>query len=310
MSEKKLDQFFPLDLGWIAKSSQSWAPEDAGPLFFVILYLWENGGRAPDNDRVLGLIARISPKKWRFAKEKVGAFFRYENGEIIQDYLVSLYAEKQAKHLSNSTKAAKGAKAKWEKARSASPSWIAPSTTSSIAPSIPPSDASSNAWDMLRASSYSSLNLDLKREEDSIARPVPEIPVNPSCPEILETLRAYPKVRHLPNGSTTAVRVTESSAHLAAAYLTRYPTYPLALAARYTAKRDKCPKDFENWIADPPAASVVMAAYDAHLKAEAEEKVKKAGIPLVDARVLREEIRNLVDEVNHHAQSQRSLSHA
>jgi uncharacterized protein YdaU (DUF1376 family) len=296
MEGAKLDEFIPLHLGWIAKESKDWPSEDVGPILMVIFYLWPKGGRALNDVRKLAKVAGVSPRAWVGIRKTAGDFFREEGDDLVQDFLGDLYAEKSRVYLGNRSKAQKGAAARWGNSRTNAPS-NAPSNASGNAPSIAPRYAKS----MLRASSC----IDLKnseREEESNARPVP---VSSAAVEITEAIDAYPRSRTV-SGVTTEVRIGEESARaLAAEFLTRNREYPLAWAARYTAKTDKCPRDFSNWIADPPAAERVLAFYHAALRDKREKRAAVEGESLKSDPA---QLRAMVEEITTNAG--KGLTHA
>jgi uncharacterized protein YdaU (DUF1376 family) len=295
MEGAKLDKFFPLDLAWIAKASEDWDSKDAGPVLWVLFYLWPKGGRAPNDARKLATVAGISLKAWKGVRERVGTFFREDAGDLVQDFMVKLYAEKLAAFQSNKKKADAAIAARWEKGKKSTPS-----NTPGNTPSIPSSNTPGSTPASVRADlSYSDLKISSEREEGSSATAVPTVTVDE---EITAALRAYPKTRKLPNGGETDVRIGENARDLAAAFLAAHPGYPLALAARYTAHRDKFPKDFANWLLDPPAADIVLAAYDAHLKARGLKRASDYS-PADPAS-----LRALVGAINSHAEG--SPSHA
>lgn len=299
MEDTSLNIFLPLDLGWIAKAAQDWTPEDAGPAFFLILYLWAKGGSTEYDEKKLSAAARVSAKKLKKILSRLNPFFHVENQTITQPYLKALYTEKLRVRRSNSEKASHSARSMWEKKRNESIN-----TKKNLnAPSIASSSASSIASGSVRAFSCIDLNLDLKGEERSNASPVPI--VTPDDPEITAAIQAFPKTRETPTGSTEVV-IGTNARQLAADFLNLHPGYPLKLAASYTAKTNRRARDFENWILNPPDRDVVLTAYEEKLKREAAERLNGKGFAPADPKKLR----NLVNEVKHHAHRARSLSHA
>ena len=257
MSDSSIEKWFPMDIDWILRASQGWDSAWGGPVLWVLCKMWPAGGRTLNNDRELANAARVSVATWKKIRLGLGDFFRVDGEFLVQDTLAEKHAENLAKYTARVNKATNAANAGWDKRRSKD----APSN----APSIAPGNASSMPRESVRVINLGfNLGSDLGEEQGSNATAVPTFA--PDHPEILAALAKYPKTRMVTGGGTTQVRIGENAGALAAAYLTKNPTYPLRLAASYTARTDKYAPDWHNWIANPPAAAVVLAAYDAYLK--------------------------------------------
>ncbi len=298
MAEVVLDQFIPLPLGWIATAAQDWEADDAGPIFFVILYMWPKGCRVRNDPKKLAAVAKVTPKAWARILASLGGFFRVDGDYLVQDFLAALYVEKSKVRGSNVSRASKGAQARWGTKPAADASSNAPGNASSI--------ASGNAPDILRASSSLDLKSFLEGEEKTIARAVP---VSPDDPEITQALLKFPRTRALDGGGTAEVVVGQNAKFEAAVYLTEHPGYPLLAAVRYSAAQGKRMRNWDNWIANPPAQARVLAWLDGDLKEKGEkrrEEHKNKGYTLATPRALRPLVREILDN----ADTQRSLAHA
>lgn len=119
--------------------------------------------------------------------------------------------------------------------------------------------------------------------------------------EIDAAIKAYPTRRELPGGGTTGVYIGEDAKALARAYLAANPHYPLKLAAQYTAKTDKRPRNWATWIANPPATSVVLTAYEATLKERAERRAASEAFEPADPTALRAKVREITDHAKKEA---------
>ncbi|MEO7959863.1 MAG: hypothetical protein ABIW76_24555 [Fibrobacteria bacterium] len=300
ISEAKLDKFYPLDLPWWFTVSQDWEPEDKGPVLLVLVYLWTKGGRAP-NDKKIIRASGVSLKVWEGITSRIGAFFRLDAGDLVQDALLTLYTSKSKTYVSNQVKAVNAintrhernrAKAALKKTADATPSNTPSTTWSNNLDATPSSTPSSTPGPVRAISSFLDLRSSLKPGEDPNARVMPMTPGEIDA-EIAAAIAAYPKTRTTPEGKTVEVVIGESAAGLARAFLTANPHYPLTLAAKYTAKTGTRPRNWEKFIADPPAASVVLTAYERALKARAETRLKVSG----ESTPAPKELRGIVERI-------------
>jgi len=274
MSESSIHKWFPFDISWYLTASQSWDPAWGGPVLWVLCKMWPDGARTLNDDRALAQTARVSLATWKKIRVGLGDFFRVDGDFLVQDVLAAKHAENVVKYTKRVDKGKNAIAARWEKQRAKDSLSNTPSITSGDTPSIPQVP--------IRGINLSFLGSDLEREEGSNATAVPTFPED--HPEILGALAAFPKTRLVPGGGSTQVRIGENAARLAAAYLTKNPTYPLTLAAKYTARTDKHTPDFQNWITNPPAASVVMAAYEAFLRQREADRIAREGLSTDETR--------------------------
>ncbi|MCG8608934.1 MAG: YdaU family protein [Pseudomonadales bacterium] len=110
----KPDVFMPLYIGDYLAGTSRLSAEQHGAYLLLIMDYWMNGA-LPDDDVLLANIARLTPDAWSMHKHILMQFFIVSEGAWTHKRIEEELQKAQDKKTAAQEKAAKAAKARWEK---------------------------------------------------------------------------------------------------------------------------------------------------------------------------------------------------
>jgi len=69
--------------------------EEFGAYCRILFVMWRHGAQLPDDDKELGIIAGVTPKRWQKIKEKVRRPFTSSDGVLTQKRLTETWHDVQ-----------------------------------------------------------------------------------------------------------------------------------------------------------------------------------------------------------------------
>ena len=89
--------------------------EEHGAYLLLLAAMWRRNGWVPDDDRDNARIVGLTSAKWRRAKERLGEFLVFNNGQISQKNLLKIWENTQEKIEKNRSNGTKGGRPKSNK---------------------------------------------------------------------------------------------------------------------------------------------------------------------------------------------------
>lgn len=102
--------YMPLYVSDLLADTTTLSAEEFGAYTLLICHMWLHGGVIPDDDRFNARICRVSLRKWRLLRSRLGEYLQFSDGKISQKRL-----EKEMKKAKNrSEKRTKAANSRWK----------------------------------------------------------------------------------------------------------------------------------------------------------------------------------------------------
>ena len=157
----KPDVFMPLYIGDYLAGTSRLSAEQHGAYLLLIMDYWMNGA-LPDDDVLLANIARLTPDAWSMHKHILMQFFIVSEGAWTHKRIEEELQKAQDKKTAAQEKAAKAAKARWEKEKNSKNDASSNATSITQAmhkecPSPSPSPLSSPSFSAIKGSSPKSI---------------------------------------------------------------------------------------------------------------------------------------------------------
>lgn len=114
---KKVDTWMPLLVDKYLGDTMLLSTEQHGAYLLLLMTMWKQGGRLPNNDQQLAAAAKLPAAKWRAMRPILvdGVLLREEAGFIVQKRLTAELARARAHTDAKAEAGAKGAAARWQK---------------------------------------------------------------------------------------------------------------------------------------------------------------------------------------------------